>query len=54
MDQLHGLTSTLSALEGVPSAAPHGIVLQMLEKKLYLNFLNTAQVDNKELSPSLG
>jgi hypothetical protein len=54
VDQLHGLTGTLTALEGVPSAAPHGIVLRILEKKLYLSFLNTTEVDSNELSPSLG
>jgi hypothetical protein len=51
MDELHGLSGNLTALEGVPSAALHGTVLQILEKKLYLNFLNTTEVDNNELSP---
>jgi hypothetical protein len=41
-------------LEGASSAAPHSIALQFLEKKLYLNFLNTAEMNTNDLKPSLG
>lgn len=54
VDQLHGLTGILTALEGAPSAAPHGITLQLLEKTLYLSFLNTTEMDSNELNSSLG
>jgi hypothetical protein len=54
MDQLHDATDMLTVLEGFPSAAPHGVVLHMLEKKWYLNFLNTTEVNTDELFPSLG
>jgi hypothetical protein len=48
------LTNVLTALEGAPAAAPHSIALQFLEKKLYLNFLNTAEMNISDLKHSLG
>jgi hypothetical protein len=48
------LADILTALEGAPSAAPHSIALQFLEKKLYLNFLNMAEMNTNDLKPSLG
>ena len=54
IDMDYQLTDVLTALEGVPSAAPHIIVLRILEKKLYLNFLKTVYNNASDLSPSLG
>jgi hypothetical protein len=48
------LADILRTLEGAPSAAPHSIALQFLEKKLYLNFLNVVEANTNELKPPLG
>jgi hypothetical protein len=48
------LTDLLTALNGISSAAPDSIALQILEKKLYLNFLKTTCNSANDLSPSLG
>jgi hypothetical protein len=48
------LADILRILDGAPSAAPHSIGLQLLEKKLYLNFLNTVEASTNDLKPSLG
>jgi hypothetical protein len=48
------LADVLTALEGAPSATPHSIAFQFLEKKLYLNFLNMAEMNISDLKPSLG
>jgi hypothetical protein len=48
------LSDILRILDGAPSASPHSIVLQFLEKKLYLNFLNMVQASTNDLKPSVG
>jgi hypothetical protein len=48
------LADILRTLDGAPAAAPHSIALQFLEKKLYLNCLNMAEVNINDLRPSVG
>ena len=54
IDMDYQLTDLLTAMKGISSAAPHSIALQILEKKLYLNFLKTTCNSANDLSPSLG
>lgn len=54
IDMDYQLTDLLATMKGISSATPHSIALQILEKKLYLNFLKTTGNSANDLSPSLG
>ena len=54
IDMDYELTDLLTAMKGISSAAPHSIALQILEKKLYFNFLKTTCNSANDLSSLLG